>query len=150
MSQALPRRVRAPELAFVAAAAQTIAVTGLLALPVASLLAGMPGLVGAASALGLIAILFGISAALNVVVAPLGARVWVAVTLAGLGVRLVLYFLVLSAVGGLDALHGQALGLTAAAGILVGQVFEMRALTLARRRAPVHAATTGRLEGADQ
>jgi hypothetical protein len=152
MNDVLARRhrVRAPELAFVVAAVQTIVATGLLALPLGGLLAGTPGLVGAAAALVLLGVLFGLSAVLHVVIAPLAARLWMAVTVAGLGVRLALYFLVLSAVGGLDALDGRALGLTAAAGIIIGQLFEMRALTRARTRSPVYSATAEKLEGANQ
>jgi hypothetical protein len=131
----LERPRRAPEFAFVSAAATTVALTALVAAPLAWLVAGTPGLAGAGAALGLLAVLYGLSATLHLITTGLGARAWVGVTAGGFAVRLVIYFVVLQGLDGVAALHTMSLALTAAAGILIGQVFEMRALTRARRQA---------------
>jgi len=143
------RPSRRPEASFLVAGLQATAVTAVLCVPVAALLAGSPGIVGAAAAVALVAILFGLSAALHLVTAPLGRDVWVLTTVGGFAFRLVLYFAVLRALADVEALHGLSLGLTAAAGILIGQVFEMRALVRARTLAVV-TATVGKSEGVDR
>lgn len=132
-AQMARRRTRRPELAYLVAAGQTLAVTAVLALPIAGLAAGMPGLFGAGVALALVGALFGLSSLLHVLAAPFRAQLWMLLTVGGLGFRLVLYFLALRGLADVASLHGLSLGLTAAAGILIGQVFEMRALERVRR-----------------
>lgn len=139
----------APEAAFLVASAKGVGLTAALSLPLAGVLAGGQGLAGAAAAVGLLAVLFGVSAALHHAVAPMGRQLWMLATLGGLGVRLVLYFAALRALAESGAVHGLSLGLTAAAGILIGQVFEMRALVRARTIAVVNPAAA-KVEGADR
>jgi hypothetical protein len=132
-----PVRRRAPEVEFLVAAGWSVALVAVCSLPLAALLAGTAGLAGAGAGLGLLVALFGLSALLHVVAASFAARLWMAVTVGGFGFRLLLYFAALRVLGGLEGVSTLALGVTAAAGILVGQLFEMRALVRARSGAYV-------------
>lgn len=122
------------EAAFLSAAAMALLVAALVTLPLSAALAGTPGLLGAAAALAFLLVLFGISSLLHVVAAPHGRDIWLMLTVGGLGLRLVLYVALLRALRNVEMIDGTALGLSAAAGIVIGQVFEMRALIRARTR----------------
>jgi hypothetical protein len=128
---------RPPEFEFLKAAAATVGVVAAVTLPLSVLFAGLPGLVGAGAGLGLIAALFGLSAVLHIAAAPFGAQVWMGLTVGGFAFRMLGYFGVMRALEGVDGVSTLALGLTAAAGILIGQFFELRALTRARSGAYV-------------
>lgn len=123
-----------PERAYLDAAARAVLLTAALTVPVAYLLAGTPGALGAVAALAFLVLLFGVSALLHVLAAGHGRHVWLALTVGGLGLRLVLYVVLVRTLGGIGGLNGTALGLAAATGIVVGQVLEVRALTRARAR----------------
>lgn len=141
---------RSVEAAFVRAALVTTMATAAVAVPVASLGAGMPGTVGAGVGVALVAVLFGLSAVLHAAARPLEHSLWMSLTLGGVVVRLAIYFLVVRAFEGVEALHGLSLGLTAVLGIVVGQVLEMRALARGRPPLEPQHAPAASLEGADR
>lgn len=120
------------ERAFLDAAVRALLLTAVLTVPPAYALAGTPAALGAAAALAFLVLLFGVSSLLHVLAAPHGRDVWLAFTVGGLGLRLVGYVVLIRALRGVEAIDVTALGLSAAAGIVVGQVFEMRALVRAR------------------
>jgi hypothetical protein len=144
-----------PERAFLDAAARALALTAVIAFPVATALAGSQGALGAAAGSAFLVVLLGLSALLHVLAAPFGRMAWLGLTLGGLALRVALYAALILTLGEVGALNGTALGLTAALGIVIGQVFEMRALVRARAlqvaQAPAPAATARKeLEGVDR
>lgn len=132
MIDSTSERGRGADRAFLDAAARALVLIAALALPVTAALGGRPGALGAAAALAFLALLFGLSALLHLLAAPHGRLVWAGLTFGGLALRVALYAVLILTLGGVEGLDVTALGLTAAFGIVVGQVFEMRALVRAR------------------
>lgn len=145
------RLSRSPEREFLTAAGLAVGITAAVCLPLAGAVAGGPGVAGAAAGLGLLVGLFGVSALLHLAAASLGPQLWMAVTVVGFAVRLLGYFAGLRALEGVPGLSTMALALTAAAGILIGQALELRALGRARSGAYITPTRAGnRTEGVDQ
>ncbi len=132
----------APERALAAGTARVLALVAVPVLGVAALVAGWPGVLGAAVGLGFVALLSVGSALVLARVAGQGGGVGLAALVGGAFARLLLYAAALVALSGVEGLHRESLAIATAVGVAVTLAYELRHLARQPRLFQVETGTT--------